>query len=105
MNNVDRTEMLRKKRSETAGRVFVQIHLRPLDFEACYCVLFALVLSVVRGPSLVRRISPRRRKLRLERIGATVLSARNGQPQIFSTTTEISDTGESTRSALGITRL
>ena len=69
-------------------------------------IIFSFFLSLyLIGPSLVRRISPRRRKLRLERIGATVLSARNGQPQIVSTTTEISDTGESTRSALGITRL
>lgn len=54
------------------------------------------------GPSLVRRFSPRRRKLRLEFKRATVLPARNWKSQIVPTTTEISNPSQSFRSLFGI---
>lgn len=54
------------------------------------------------GPSLVRRFSPGRRKLRLEFKRATVLPARNWKSQIVPTTTEISNPSQSFRSLFGI---
>ncbi len=54
------------------------------------------------GPSLVRRFSPGRRKLRLEFKRATVLPARNRKSQIVPTTTEISNPSQSFRSLFGI---
>ena len=58
--------------------------------------------SILTGPSLVRRFSPGRRKLRLEFKRATVLPARNWKSQIVPPTTEISNPSQSFRSALGI---
>ena len=54
------------------------------------------------GPSLVRRFSPGRRKLRLEFKRATVLPARNWKSQIVPTTTEISNLSKSFRSLFRI---
>lgn len=54
------------------------------------------------GPSLVRRFSPGRRKLRLEFKRATVLPAGNWKSQIVPTTTEISNPSQSFRSLFGI---
>ena len=56
------------------------------------------------GPSLVRRFSPGRRELRLERERTAVLPARNRESQIVPTTTEISIPSQSFRSVLGIAR-